>query len=518
MKKTFLIIFIGIILYGFSLFNGFVWDDEMLRDTSVLTTHTYFRPITAALNSSLFTLFGSQPFIFHLFSVYFHIATAVLLFYLFKRFFRENLALFLSLLFLVHPSNVEAVCFASAMQEILFTFVGLAGLYLCVIIKKENYIDPVSGHGMTQRRRNDISPISPVTIFGAIIFSTLALLIKETGIVFLALTFLYLLLFRRKNMREIQLFLACAIIVFFTYVFARFSIGNTYVQGAGLFPIMRVSFATRMMNVPMIILYYLGIFFVPLKLGIAQNWVIHTITFKDFWLPLLVDVGFFGLVVGGFAKKDSSCINRVTQNDTKFSNIKIFIFFFLWFIIGLLPHVQIVALNMTVAERWMYFPMIGLLGMAGCVMLSVTKHLAKREKDSSCINLITQNDTKIRMIICTTIISLFFLRSFMRTLDWRSGLALYSSNISPTSSFDLQNNMGVELFRAGKYTEAKKYFEKSVALAPYWWVNWNNLGASYEREHNYAKAQECYEKSIHNGQYSLAYENLERVLKKTQGH
>ncbi|PIV70924.1 hypothetical protein COW57_02525, partial [Candidatus Roizmanbacteria bacterium CG17_big_fil_post_rev_8_21_14_2_50_39_7] len=64
----------------------------------------------------------SQPFFFHLTSVVFHIATAVLIFYLFKRFFKENIAFFLSLIFLVHPANVEAVCFASALQEVLFTF------------------------------------------------------------------------------------------------------------------------------------------------------------------------------------------------------------------------------------------------------------------------------------------------------------------------------------------------------------------------------------------------------------
>ena len=100
----------------------------------------------------------------------------------------------------------------------------------------------------------------------------------------------------------------------------------------------------------------------------------------------------------------------------------------------------------------------------------------------------------------------------MRTLDWRNGLSLYGSTITRTSSFDMQNNMGVELFRVGKYKEAKKYFEISTHLAPYWWVNWNNLGAVYEREQNFSKAQECYERAIHNGQYVLAYENLAKIL------
>lgn len=89
---------------------------------------------------------------------------------------------------------------------------------------------------------------------------------------------------------------------------------------------------------------------------------------------------------------------------------------------------------------------------------------------------------------------------------------LYSRDIKKNSSFDLQNNLGVELFRTGRFDQAKKYFEISTNLAPYWWVNWNNLGASFEREKNYKKATDYYKKSINNGQYYLAYENLAKIL------
>ena len=163
-KKSFIIIFLGIALYSFSLFNGFVWDDEVMFNTQLTASQAYFRPIMTVINGTIVTLFGARPFFFHLPSVVFHIATAVLLFYLFKRFFKESIAFFLSLIFLVHPASVEAVCFASALQEILFTFTGVLSLYLFV------------------REKN----ISLATIFGAIILSTMALLMKETGIVFLS--------------------------------------------------------------------------------------------------------------------------------------------------------------------------------------------------------------------------------------------------------------------------------------------------------------------------------------------
>ena len=487
MKKILILITIGIALYCFSFFNGFVWDDEAFlqqnpivsQEAQTMSSQVYFRPAISVVYSTLYSTFGAQSFFYHFFQVLFHITTAVILFYLCKRFFSENTAFLLSLLFLVHPSNVEAVCFASAMQEILFTLMGVAGLY--VLIRSKN--------------------ISALSLIVSLLFFTTSLLMKETGIMFFVLACGYLLIFHRKNTSIFSLFMAFVIIVLFTYGIARFSGGNVYVQGGGLFPIMRVSFITRLINIPQIILYYLGIFIFPFHLGIAQHWVVQKITFIDFWLPLGVVAGLFSLLINYHHRyrqehtqeASSKRLLHFVRND---KNTHIFFFFFIWFLLGLLPHLQIIPLNMTVAERWLYFPMIGLLGMIGSLIGE------ERSK---------KTEGRI-VLIFLILISIFFIRSFIRTLDWRNGLALYGSSIAKTSSFDLQNNMGVELFRVGKYDEAKKYFEISTRLAPYWWVNWNNLGAAYEREKKYMKAMECYQKSMQNGDYILAYENYARSL------
>ena len=511
-KKSFIIIVLGIALYSLSLFNGFVWDDEMMFNTQLTAAQAYFRPAMTVVNGTIVTLFGAQPFFFHLFSVVFHIATAVLLFYLFKRFFKESIAFFLSLIFLVHPASVEAVCFASALQEILFTFTGVLSLYLFVREKS----------------------ISLIIIFGAIILSIMALLMKETGIVFFVLIFCYLLLFHRKNTNVIRLYIAFAIIALFTYGMARFSSGNNYVQGQGLFPIMRVPLHIRLINIPLIIVYYIGTFLFPFNLGIAQHWVIQTMDFWHFWVPLGIDLFFIltGVYLSFRRNKVTEKSSEQSERDSRFARFLpsksearndnhqlnlTFLFFFLWFLIGLLPHLQLIPLNMTVAERWLYFPMIGILGMIGSLLdprlpsFAQGYGLAKRGDDNTA-SFPRRRESRLLYTLLIIIICIFSVRSYIRVLDWRNGLSLYSSNITQTSSFDLQNNMGVELFRIGKYEQAKQYFEVSTRLAPYWWVNWNNLGAAYEQEKNFSKAQECYEKAIHNGQYVLAYENLARIL------
>ena len=467
MKKICIIIFLGLLIYSFGLFNGFVWDDEvMFQKTASISNTAYFRPAISAVYSTIHNIFGFQPFFFHFFQLIFHIATAILIFYLFKRFFKETISFFLALIFLVHPVSVEAVSFASAMQEVTFTFMGIIGLYLFV---DRDVINHVSTKYMDFPK-----------VFLATSVLLIGLLMKETAIVFFVLVFYYLVLFKKNNRVVLISYSIFAVILLMAYFLFRFSGGNLYVQGQGLFPIMRVSLTTRLMNIPSIIQYYLSIFFFPINLAIAQHWVIKSPSFINFFLPLILEVLLFlTAVIYSIKKKD-----------------KIFAFFFLWFLIGLLPHLQIIALNMTVAERWLYFPLIGLLGMIGAIL-----------EEFRIKNL------ELRMIfVAVIIISLFSIRSFVRTLDWRNGLALYGHDIKKTSSFDLQNNMGVELFRVGRFDQAKKYFEISTNLAPYWWVNWNNLGAIYEREKNYKKAVDYYQKAINNGQYYLAYENLAKIL------
>lgn len=460
------------------LFNGFVWDDEaMFQKGTSIQASAYFRPAISAVYWTIYNIFGPRPFFFHFFQLIFHIATAVLIYYLFRRFFKETISLILAIIFLVHPANVEAVSFASAMQEVAFTLTGVIGLYIFTTL--DSSVIPVKTGIQDPLLRGD-------DIYAKVFFGTLllliALLMKETAIVFFPLIFCYLILFKRKNQVVLISYSIFAMILLMAYFLFRLSGGNLYVQGQGLFPIMRVSLTTRLINIPMIILYYLSKFFYPMNLAIAQHWVIKSSNFVNFFLPLFLEILLFlSAVIYSIKKKD-----------------KIFFFFFLWFLIGLLPHLQIIPLNMTVAERWLYFPMIGLLGMIGAVL--------NRSKIKNQISKI------IFIALIIIIISLLSVRSFIRVLDWRNGLSLFSRDIRKESSFDLQNNMGVELFRIGRYDEAKKYFEISTQLAPYWWVNWNNLGAIYEREKNINKAIECYRKSINNGQYYLAYENLAKIL------
>jgi len=120
--------------------------------------------------------------------------------------------------------------------------------------------------------------------------------------------------------------------------------------------------------------------------------------------------------------------------------------------------------------------------------------------------------------ILVLIIMALAIRTVIRNADWKDGLTLYAhdvkivSKVSPKGSFDLENNCGVELFRAGKIDEAEKHFRKSVEFQPRWPYSQNNLGAVLEQKNDLEGALAQYKKAIEVGDYYLAYENVGGIL------
>ncbi len=459
-----IILIVGLITFFPVFFNGFVWDDEeqilnnaLIRSFSNFPlffqgstfnpggasqlTGLYYKPFMIFAFSLFYYFFGYSAFFFHLIQLLIHIVNASLVFMLFKKFgFKIIAALILSLIFLVHPINVESVAYSSGLQDTLFLLFGL--------------------WAVLETRR---------LVFSSFLL-LLSVLSKETGFIFAPLLVWVVFLDNKKNTGRILVYLLFCFIIYF---FLRFQVAQIYFNKHSLSAIAQISFSERLKSVPKIIFFYLQTFFYPAKLHISQHWFVKNINAMDFWLP-----AFWDLVI-----LISLLILAVWK--------KTWIFLF-WFILGIAAHLQLMPLDLTVSDRWFYFPLIGLLGVLGQII-----------------------PFKKKVVLFLAILIIFGLsaRSFIRTMDWKDGLTLYSHDLkySP-ESFDLQNNLGVELFRKGDYKTAKTLFLRSTQLAPTWWTNWNNLGAVFEREGDLTRAAIFYKKAIDNGHYYLAYENYTKVL------
>lgn len=492
-KAVLFLIIIGLVVYFNSLFNGFVWDDEeqILNNVAAhsianlpqfftgSTFNTggsggmgglYYKPTMTVFFSFLYTLFGPNPFFFHLFQVSVHIANAVLVFLLLKNLLGQKnhgrgvlFAYFLALIFLVHPINTEAVVYSAALQDVLFFFFGILALLFTM--------------------KNSLGNFKNAGILALLL--TLSLLSKETGIVFVCLTILYTALLKRK---EILSSVSAVLTAVSIYSLLRFVLAGIFFNKHGLSPIAAMSLPERLLSVPKIIYFYLKTVVSPQDLAISQHWVIRSINFNDFYLPLVV-ISLVGLML--FCP-----LFFLWRKHSEY--LAPYLFFLAWFVLGLGVHMQIVPLDMTVADRWFYMPIVGILGMMGIVG-----------------NELRMKNGQLRImgfILAVLIITGLSARTIVRNANWKDGLTLYSTDAQISKdSFDLENNFGVELFRAGKFNEAESHFIKSTQLAPNWWTNWNNLGAISERNGDYKKAKEYYQKAVDNGNYYLAFENLASI-------
>lgn len=488
LKLFVLFIILGFVVYHQSLLNGFVWDDT----NQIFNTHignvtgninnfffgfhlgksnmgmpvsayeAYYKPIFYTSFSVLYSLFGKNASFFHLFQIILHSTNAFLVYLVFRYFFSNNLSFMLALLFLIHPINSEAVLYISALQEPLFFFFGTLS-FLLLSTKKIGYKRLLTG--------------------GVLIL--LSLLTKETGFLFLLIIGLFRFLKRKSSYIKI---ISIDALVLSIYVLLRFFIANVYFVTLRYVPIMKLSLSQRIYTIPSVFLYYIRTFFFPKDLLISQHWIVQFPDIISFYLPLFIDMLIVFVIIsfGVYVWK--------SKRDMALP----YLFFSLWFVLGIGSHMQIIPLDMTVAERWFYFPIVGLLGMIGVFL--------------ACINL--PKYKKVLTILSIVLFSLLSIRTVGRSFDWKNPLTLYLHDSRYNdSSFDLESNVGAELFRAGRKEEAKQHFVRSVSLAPDHWVNTANLAGYYYDAKDYTNAEKYYLLSIKNDPYfNISYENYARLL------
>lgn len=454
-KFLYLILLIGTIIYFPIFFNGFVWDDlvfiinnpqvhqlniSSLFGSSLFNSGPFYRPIPAVYFAILYSLAGSHAFLYHFVQLALHLADSILLFLFFCAFFSDGLAFFLALIFLVHPINVESVAYiASTTSELYF----LPGIIALLLASKQ----------LVSHKRF-------LWINGLLLLATFA---KETGFLFFFLILAYRYLFK---LGELKKFLLSGGAIVAIYAFFRIVIGKVNNNPINTIPIVNLPLTGRIANIPAIITYYLKIFIFPLNLAIWQQWTVTNLNFQNFYgqliICLLLLAGLIILIryVKNKMNEPIAVLKTQKKHQKQNSNILItnsvlkqLIFFSFWYGIGMVLILQIVPLDMTVSDSWFYFPLVGLLGILG-VVLQITSPAIKKHH-------------KVFLYTAIVIISLFSIRTFIRTLNYKNNLILYAHDLySPDDNNNviLLDNYVKALTDAGKIDEAIPYAEKAVTL------------------------------------------------------
>lgn len=484
-----LIIFSGLLVFVNSLNNNFIGDDiDQIVDNplvhsvknipALFTGSTYFRgetqesyglfyrPLMLSMYSVLYHFWNVDPLPYHLLQLVFHICNAILVFLILGKFFKNYFPLIGATVFLVHPVNSETVVYIAHLQEVLFMFFGLLAVYLMI-------------------RKDRIVKGGFLSYFITAILLLFSLFSKETGLLFICTGIVYCVLNARK---KLKLFIASSVTAAAVYLFFRITLAGSKIVDIELTPIGELDFGHRLINIPMIIIRYLYLFVFPKDLSLNEVWIVRSVRNWEFLMPLII---VFTLVFIWYR-----CYKLLEKGKT--SRISGYLFFSLWAFMGMAVHFQLIPLDATLALRWFYFPMIGIIGIIGIIG-------EKAIKDYPVIR-------KTAFVFSGVLLLVFSARTVIRNFDWVDAYTLFSRDIKTSGgNYYLENSLGSLYITDGKYNLAAPLIESSIRQFPYF-GNLNNMAMIYVHEKKLEQADEYFKKALQKHGNYMVYQNYANFL------
>ncbi|MDP2921931.1 MAG: tetratricopeptide repeat protein [Candidatus Omnitrophota bacterium] len=483
-KNIFLIIIIIIAAaapYINSMHNPFIWDEEeiivknpVIKDWSYLphvfktnifgtaiTPSGYYRPMYTLSFMADYNIWGLNTFGYHLFNILFHVLNAILLYLLLMKLgLDRKIACFSSVLFAVYPINCEAVTLIAARVELIAGFLLLS----CMIC----FINGVKGRGLN--------------FLLSIIFFALAMLTKESVMVFPFILLAYTLIFvEKKPGSKAILPLMVLILMAAFYGIARFLLlGHSPVTTLSL--INSASFIEKVFTLPGILFTYVSLILFPVRLISEYDFVLRSFWDPRVWLAAFLLIAMF-----------SAAYLRLKPK-------KYPLFFISWFLISLAPYFNIIIpLHATLMEHWAYFSTMGFAALSGIAVFNMAESASSRWLKG------------LLILMAASLIGFYIAKITERNMEWSDPFRLYQADVKKEpNSFLLHCNLGVEYFRRGMTEEAEKEFLECNNVSPggKYDTACNNLGVIYARKGRTEEAIALYKESIDINNYPLAYENL----------
>ena len=459
MKKIFgilLIVFAVFAVYAPSMRNDFVWDDTalILRDPLIrswrlipegfnhflftdATASDFYRPIQRLTYTLDYAAFAFRPWAYHLTNLVCHAGAAIALFFFAEELLRNlqvddrkrrAFAFFTALIWAIHPLHSSAVIYVSGRADPLATAFGFLGLYLILLSLR------VAG-------RNKLLFLAS----GGAAF-LLAALSKETGLIFPVTAIAFFALRRRW----IDMWKAVAVAAFVGIMYLSLRLQAEHVSPPVLSP--PAPALVRPIIMARAIAEYAGLIILPLNLHMDRDVETHPSGFGEAsltgaaWRELQT---LLGLLL--FAALLYWTVRSYKRNFAAFICLA-------FFIITYLPVSDIVALNATVAEHWLYLPSAFLFLAAAleiATFLETRRRLARSTTTAATLGLL--------------MVWIIFLggRSFTRTFDWKDQRTFLERTIARggDSARMLINLGGLELSE-GKLEDAAVHFHAALQKKP----------------------------------------------------
>jgi tetratricopeptide (TPR) repeat protein len=387
------------------------------------------------------------------------------LYFLLRRFDLSRFVVLTSVgLFAIHPVNVETVAWASERKNLLATLFFLLSFYQYARYKEKS---------------------TRVHYLSAVLFFLLSLLSKASTVVGPLAFLAYDYLKGDRKWRNLSLydklpFIIIAEVHTFLSIYAAGARNalNSYHRGG---PLLSAFASGRLFE------EYLALLVWPIKLS-AMYYSRQVPSFRDgaYWLPLLV---FFGAAVWMYFKS------------------KRFFFWLGFFVIFLLPVLNIVPLPIMMANRYLYIPQIGIW-----VILCLGAEILWRSCDG------------LRMIR-TTLVGTFCLwlllvsgQTWIFSQAWRSTEALWSDVISKDFMNEIAHyNLGLSCINRGVVNRAGLEFGIALGINPNYHLALSGMGGYYFEKGKIQAAKNKFYAAINaSPDFDIAMNNLGKAYAETE--
>lgn len=458
--------------------GALVWDDQYLAHDNPFikspllileafrhylfldSLSAHYRPVQNISFIVDYMFWNTNTYGFHLTNVLLHVCSGILLYFLLRKLFRtiwtspvgesdtsSLLAFSVALLWIVHPVHSAAVDYISGRADSL-AFVFACGGWLLFLLARE--IRPAylrwACHGL------------------AAICALFSLCSREIACVWFALFLLHLFFFDKQMTRRGKFIsLGCCIVLLGIY------------GGLRLLPEQRLhtnpssewSRPTRAVLMLRALGDYGRLMILPASLHMERT-VINPKNYetKESWrqsasseyLSILGVAVAAGLLAGSIRKGTGQPVR---------------IFGACWFVLGYLPISNLIELNATSAEHWLYLPSVGfLIFLAGCAI----------DLPPTC--------RKLSIALAGLAVVGFSARSVVRSTDWVTPETFYRRTLAAGG---MTTRIGVNLAQIyanrGEYAKAEEIYRRILTITPDYPIARTNLAEVLNRQNKKTEAK-----------------------------
>ncbi|MBS1514777.1 MAG: tetratricopeptide repeat protein [Bacteroidetes bacterium] len=466
-----LITIVTLVVFYNTFQNDFVFDDEsVVQNNQSITSLSnipkyftgeegfhkvigkYYRPVVSATYAIDYALYGLSPKGFHVTNVIIHLIACLLLFKVFSLLFAKSkygnfISLIAALLFVVHPVHTEAVSWISGRTDSIVTLFFFASFLYYIKFSDSKYS-------------------SSKYLILSLVFYFIGLLSKEMivtmPVIILLYDFVYLkrpLSSLKENIKPYLLFFGVTGLYVLIRYFALKDVPDrmNYMYFVGKDA--SVVFLTMLKTIPV----YFKLLVYPVNLLYHYNGVMPDAVSFD--LNVILSLVFIaGMII---------CAILLFRKQSKIS------FVILFFLITLLPVMNIVPTMNFMAERFLYLTSF-------CLSLCIAVVLA---------NYFSEKNKQAVLIVSILVLVVLSFLTIKRNAEWKTNDILYSTADGVDGNV-LLVNAGNIYANNKNYDEAAKRYRRAIEIRDNALLAHHNLGLIYMIKGNLDSAEIKLKKGI----------------------